>query len=162
MIEGWYYLHVNGSLIYKREWDGGTAADIRESDFAVMLWPFDHTDWAGAWRIVVEGLALGANPERVRELAEKWGCNDADAQEYAAYLGLVLKLDGDQWCAHRSDFVDLQNSPAGFGKTCLEAMAELAKELKLPPSKIGWASTFQDLVKVKPQAPAAGEAVSPS
>jgi hypothetical protein len=33
MIEGWYYLHTNGDLIYKREL-GETAADIRESSFA--------------------------------------------------------------------------------------------------------------------------------
>jgi len=39
MIEGYYYLHMNGDLIYKRE-TGDTAADIRESDFAVAMWPF--------------------------------------------------------------------------------------------------------------------------
>ena len=36
MEQGWYYLHTNGDLIYKREL-GGTAADIRESDFAKQL-----------------------------------------------------------------------------------------------------------------------------
>ena len=46
-IEGWYYLHENGDMIYKREL-GGTDADIRESSFAKMLWPFDPDDRAGA------------------------------------------------------------------------------------------------------------------
>jgi hypothetical protein len=49
-LQGWYYLHTNGSLIYKREL-GGTAADIRESDFARAMWPLDPADRAGAWRI---------------------------------------------------------------------------------------------------------------
>ena len=64
-IIGWYYLHTNGDLLYKRELEG-TAADIRESSFAKMLWPVDSEDRAGAWRIVVEALACGANPERVK------------------------------------------------------------------------------------------------
>ena len=65
-LEGWYYMHKNGDLIYKRDM-GGTAADIRESDFAKMLWPFDPTDRAGAWRILVESMACGVNKDRVIE-----------------------------------------------------------------------------------------------
>ena len=70
-LEGWYYLHTNGSLIYKREL-GETAADIRESDFARAMWPMDPTDRAGAWNVLVEALALGADAARVKELAAKW------------------------------------------------------------------------------------------
>ena len=66
-ISGWYYLHTNGELIYKRDLDG-TAADIRESDFARALWPMDPTDRESAWTILVEALALGANEERIAEL----------------------------------------------------------------------------------------------
>lgn len=47
MIEGWYYLHTNGQLIYKQEL-GETAADIRESSFAVMLWSFEE-DCQSRW-----------------------------------------------------------------------------------------------------------------
>lgn len=32
-LDGWYYMHKNGDLIYKRD-TAGMAADIRESDFA--------------------------------------------------------------------------------------------------------------------------------
>lgn len=39
-IEGWYYLHSNGALIYKPDHDG-TVADIRDSNFARGLWPMD-------------------------------------------------------------------------------------------------------------------------
>ncbi len=59
-MDGWYYLHTNGELIYKRDLDG-TAADIRESTFARALWPMEPSDREGAWRILIEGLAAGAN-----------------------------------------------------------------------------------------------------
>jgi hypothetical protein len=143
---GWYYQHKNGDLIYKREM-GDTAADLRETPFAVMLWPVDPEDRAGAWRICVEALACGAKPERVKELAEKWQCDDQDAKVYADYLGMKLTMDGDHWCATRGDFIDLQASPAGFGKTALEAFAELCKVLNFKPAKM-WGSTFADLVRV--------------
>jgi hypothetical protein len=145
MIEGWYYLHTNGDLIYKREM-GETVADIRDSSFARGLWPLDTSDRAGAWRILVEALAAGANLERIQMLADKWYCDDEDAVYYADYLGIRLYRDGDSWCATRGDFVNLQESDAGYGNTCLEAMAELCKELGYKPTKM-WGAEFKDLVK---------------
>ena len=144
-LEGWYYLHVNGDLIYKREL-GGTAADIRESDFARGLWPCDPSDRAGAWRILVEAKAAGANAKRIAELAAKWKCDDEDAPNYAQRLKIRLYRDGDQWCATRADFVNLQESESGFGATALDAFAELASDLDYKPSKM-WGATFADLVK---------------
>lgn len=141
---GWYYLHKNGQLIYKREL-GDTSADIRESPFAVMMWPFDPEDRAGAWHIVVEALACGANHERVKELAEKWHCDDEDAQTYAKYIGANISMDGNQWCATGKNFKNLQESEAGFGDTALEALSELCKELNFKPSKM-WGITFAELV----------------
>jgi hypothetical protein len=38
-------------------------------------------------------------------------------------------MDGNAWCAVQSDFVNLQESPAGFGATPEEARAALAKEI---------------------------------
>lgn len=143
-IEGWYYLHENGSLIYKREL-GGTAADIRESDMARGLWPFDPGDREGAWRICVEGLAGGATPERIKELATLWKCDDEDADSYAGRVGCNLYMDGNAWCATDMHFMDLQSSPAGFGGTKLEAMAALAKDMGFKPSKM-WGATFADLL----------------
>lgn len=144
---GWYYLHENGLLIYKREL-GGTAADIRESTFARAMWPLDPEDRAGAWRIVVEGLAAGANKERVEELATLWHCNDADADNYAGHLGISIERDGNAWMAVPPWFENLQESPAGFGDTKLEAMAALCKEIGYLPSKM-WGATFADLLKPK-------------
>jgi len=144
-IEGWYYLHTNGALIYKPDHDG-TVADIRESDFARGLWPMDPTDRAGAWRILVEAGAAGADMQRIKELAAKWHCNDDDAQHYAKHIDANLFMDGDQWCATTSWFQNLQEDAAGFGPTCLEALIGLAKELDYKPSKM-WGATFKDLME---------------
>lgn len=143
-LVGWYYLHINGDLIYKPE-SGYTAADIRESDFARMLWPMDPSDRAGAWRTLIEALACGANKPRIDELAANWGCNDAGAIVYAERIGAKLKRDGNSWCATRSDFTNLQECPAGYGDTALEALSELCKTLGFRPAKM-WGNTFADLV----------------
>lgn len=146
-IIGWYYLHENGDLIYKRDLEG-TAADIRESDLARGLWPLDPNEREGAWNIVVEALAAGANAERVKDLAAKWNCTDQDASAYADRVGALLSIDGNAWMATRRDFQDLQQSPAGFGDSALEAMAALAKELGYKPSKM-WGANFRELLKVE-------------
>jgi len=145
-IEGWYYLHENGALIYKPDHDG-VAADIRESDFARCMWPMDPSDRMGAWNILIEGLALGANAARVAELAAKWGCDDDDADVYADRVGITIARDGNMWGATGPGFANLAESPSGFGATKLEAMAELAKDMKLPAGKM-WRTTFADLLKV--------------
>lgn len=44
--------------------------------------------------------------------------------------GISLYLDGDQWCAVRSGFMNLQESPAGFGRTQKIAVKELFKDEK--------------------------------
>jgi hypothetical protein len=142
---GWYYLHENGSLIYKPGDDA--CADIRDSDFAKGLWPMDPSDRAGAWRIVIEAGAAGANPERVAELAKQWGCTDTDAGHYAEYAGARLFMDGNAWCATKNDFTNLHESPAGFGDTARDALTALAKELGCRPSKM-WGPTFDRLLSV--------------
>jgi len=145
-LDGWYYLHTNGDLIFKRDF-GETAADIRESPFARGLWPVNVGDREGAWNILVEALAGGARPDRITELAAKWGCNDTDAQVYAERVGCQLQRDGSAWHASRKDFIDLQASPNGFGATALEAMAALAKELGYQPAKM-WGQSFKQLLAV--------------
>ena len=142
-IIGWYYLHENNSLIYKKEL-GDTAADIRESDLAVSMWPCDPSDREMAWSCLVEALSLGATKKRIDELAELWKCSDSDAANYAERLRLNLFMDGNACCATKSDFTNLQESPAGFGDTFLEAMAELCKELGYKGGKM-WNATFKDL-----------------
>jgi hypothetical protein len=143
-IAGYYYLHTNGQLIFKP----GTecAADIRESDFARMLWPCDPADRLGAWRILIESLSLGANEDRINELASKWACDDTDADEFASRAGIRLFMDGNAWCATATDFENLQESPAGFGMSKLQAMAELAKAMGFKAQKM-WGTTFPEMLQ---------------
>lgn len=82
-----------------------------------------------------EALACVVNKNRVMELTKKWGCDDVDAKMYAEYIGANIQMDGNSWRATRKDFVNLQKSPAGFGATALEALAELYKELKFKPEE---------------------------
>lgn len=128
MADGYYYLHENGSLLYKRDL-GDTAADLAESPFVKRFWGMDTLNRADAWTVLVEALALGVDKARVEELAAWWGCDDTDAEEYAARLGLTFDIDGDAWCVAPPWFVNLAESPAGFGDTKLIALAELAVSL---------------------------------
>lgn len=40
-------------------------------------------------------------------------------------LEITIKKDGAAWCAHRSNFTNLQESLAGFGDTPEDALADL-------------------------------------
>lgn len=77
-MDGYYYLHTNGDLIYKPA--SYTAEDFN-SDFVTKYWPMDKTDRVSAWVIILEALALGARIERVRELANKWELTYEDSIE---------------------------------------------------------------------------------
>ena len=144
MIQGWYYLHVNKDLIYKNNPDA--IADIRDSDLCHTAWAWDGQR-STAWQILVEAYCLGAKKERIEELAEKWGCTNNDAENYANYLGIKLGVDGNQCFAARVDFEDIQVSPMGWGDNYLESMSELAKELGYKGGTM-WNRTFSDLVSL--------------
>ena len=134
-------------MIFKREDDSGVVGDLRDSPFVKHIWPLDPEDRSDAWNIVVEGLALGADPARVKELADKWQCDDEDADIYADFVGCVLRRDGNMWHATRRDFENIQESKNGFGATKLEAMAELAKDLGLTCGKM-WPQSFAKFLQL--------------
>jgi hypothetical protein len=67
IVDGYYYLHTNGDLIYKR------FEPEADSPFVKHFWPFDHTNRMDAWIIVLEATALGANMDRIKELKIHWG-----------------------------------------------------------------------------------------
>jgi hypothetical protein len=145
-IAGYYYLHSNGDLIWKRNLDDGQVADFRESSFVIQFWPLDPQDRETCWRILVEASALGAKEHRLNELADKWGCDDADAQVYAHRIGVDLKRDGNAWCAMQMGATNIQEFAAGFSEqSALRAMAELCKELGYRAQKM-WGPSFEQLV----------------
>jgi hypothetical protein len=122
-MDGWCYLHTNGDLIFKR-----TKPEIEYGGFVRRVWPLDVINRMTCWFIVVEAKAMGAREQRILELANKWGCTDEDAHEFTKRLKLLLERDGSSWCCKFQDFVNLQESPAGFGDTCIEAIANLIVE----------------------------------
>jgi hypothetical protein len=143
-IQGWFYLHVNGDLIYKNNPDAIT--DIRDSDLCRSAWGWDGQR-PTAWQILVEASSLGANPDRIVKLSKDWKCDDADAVNFANRIGVALGVDGSQKTATRIDFVNLQESPCGFGQTHLLAMADLCKQLGFTGGTLLWHGTFADLLK---------------
>lgn len=142
-IEGWYYLHENKEMIYKNNPDA--IIDIRDSDLCHSAWGWDGQRET-AWNILVEALSLGAKKERIEELAANWRCTDGDAEYYAAVIGVDLGMDGNQRYARGLNFINLQESPCGFGDSYLEAMADLCKQLGYKGGKM-WNASFKDLVK---------------
>lgn len=141
--QGYYYLHVNGDLIFKP----GVAyndSDFVESDFVKAYWFIDTTNREDAWTVLVEALALGAKKEHVMKLANQWECNDEDAMIYAERVNVHVDRDGDKWMVTFRNFINLQESMAGFGDTVLEAMADLARQTPInrsgPWSKFGFKS----------------------
>lgn len=145
--QGWYYLHkTSKDLIYKPSPDA--IADIRGNNLCQMVWAF-RDDRAAVWGMLVEALCIGASKKRIVELAAKWGINDEDAVNYAEYLGAEIGEDGNMKYARRADFINLQESPCGFGETYLEAFADLCKQLGYEYTKLLWHTPFEDLVRVK-------------
>ena len=45
-------------------------------------------------------------------------------------------MDGDQWCCVFGDFINLQESPAGFGNTQIEALEDLNKKFQAEKDKL--------------------------
>lgn len=148
MVEGYYYLHTNGDLIYKRMFDD-TYEDLMDSDFVVSFWPIDPSYRGDAWNLLIEALASGANKGRVMELANKWHCTNGDAERYSKAYEVNLLMDGEVYCATKKDFVNFQESDAGFGNSYLEALADLCKNLGYRPGK-GWGKmSFEKLLECK-------------
>lgn len=127
-MKHYYYLHTNGDLIHKSVAVVESDPSYFDSPFVKKVWTIETEDRGSLWILLIEALSLGANNDRIKELQTKWGITNEDAQEFVSRANLVLKMDGDAWCAHFSDFENLQESQAGFGGDCLEALADLARQ----------------------------------
>ena len=60
--------------------------------------------------------------EVVRLLKER---DESNRQLHKIQDNVLLSMDGDQWCATRKDFINLQESDAGFGDTMEDAIKDL-------------------------------------
>lgn len=146
-IEGYYYLHTNGDLIFKRDNDG-VLGDFRESDFVRAFWPVIIESRESAWDFLVEAASMGANKDRVNDLIKNWKFTDDDAKVYCSRINVNVDKDGNAWCVTKKDFVNPQESPCGYGDTIFEALVDLCKALGFQATKLNWHASFQDLCKV--------------
>jgi hypothetical protein len=122
---GYYYLHTDGALLFKRELPG-THADLMESSFVKAFWSVDPSDRECAWRIILDSLALAAREDRVFPLADKWGCNAVDAEVLLGRLGLKSIYDAPFWLVVERDFVDSNGMPFGTNVNILRAIVDFA------------------------------------
>lgn len=114
--EGFYYLHENGDLIWKR-----FEPEMEAGGFVKKVWVVSNNRET-AWKIVAEALAHGALKRRIADLVAKWGLTDEDGQIYAKRIGLPLKKDGDAWAVGPFDDKSIY-----CGKTVLDALAEFVR-----------------------------------
>ncbi len=127
---GYYYLHTNGDLIYKPATVMDSDPSYFDSPFVKKVWPLNLENRLEAYDLLIEAEAMGAKIKRIQELKLKWKITEEDTQIYADTADLLLSMDGDQWFARFPDFVNVQESPAGFGNTRWNALVELCKEVK--------------------------------
>ena len=131
----WYYLHANGELIHKRR----EVEPDAPAGFVLAVWAIDPGRRETAWRLLTESLALGASIAQITALAAQWGCDDADALEYAARFGIALaRADAPPqrtvwWLASSLAVVDGDGGiPVGRGATCLSAISDLVRQTGVP------------------------------
>lgn len=123
--QGWYYLHENGDLIFKRY-----EPEIEAGGFVKRVWALDVSDRAGAWRILLEAAANGAMLSRLIELARKWDVTPQDLPNYMGHAGVeevnaerkrgMVRLASEVWRVDLEALFDaIQATPKG-GKPDVE------------------------------------------
>lgn len=122
-MTGWYYLHTNGDLIFKR-WE----PEVEPGGFVRKVWPVNTGYRADAWTVAIEALALGARRDRIDGLVKAWGLTNVDGRVYADRAGFTLDYDEDssRWRAYNRD-IHTGPDRVGSGATVLESLADLAR-----------------------------------
>lgn len=118
----YYYLHENGELIHKSK--HADPADFEESTFVKKWWVIDLDNRFDGYNLIIVATLLGALKRSVAAMVQKWEMNDQDCAVYCDRAGLVYFMEGSTWCVRGRDFVNLQESAAGFGPSMLDAVIE--------------------------------------
>ncbi len=113
--QGFYYLHKDGSLIFKPAAVAQSIYDSYfDSSFVKKVGELDLSDRLCAWRIVLEGFFYGAKEDRLIELAERWKLTFEDSIEllkrtqpkditegmkggFPSFVAHVLKVTPDEY-----------------------------------------------------------------
>ena len=113
---GYYYLHTNGNLIYKSSFVVESDPEYFSSPFVKKYWKIKFSDRKDAWTLIIEALALGANINKIKELADKWHLDFNDSVEFvsrikpnplltkgmALFIKNVLNMDVDEYWENKA------------------------------------------------------------
>lgn len=113
----YYYLHTNGDFIGRNPIV--VTDDYFDSPFCKKFWKVDLQDRGQCWEMVLEALALGARPERMKELARKWRLDFKDSTEMLArtiptdlqrkgldiFIEKILEMDIDEYWKKSEDHI---------------------------------------------------------
>ncbi len=104
------WTHGDPAWAFGSRWDGGPKNVFLGPCPACGRRTFDY---GGGWRCVGECVNSAANPAPSVGPAPDW------------WADVRVMMDGSAWCAVRDDFVNLQESKAGFGASPQEAVDAL-------------------------------------
>jgi len=76
-------------------------------------------DYGGGWACISPNCPSGIENKGQHETPPWWNCH------------INVYRDGDAWCAVGPGFMNLQESPAGFGRSPGEAVSVLCKNIDL-------------------------------
>lgn len=131
---GWYYLHVNGELIYKpysSVYD--PRIDFEESSFVLCYWLINLSDREDAYNLLVRAKMLGAKKDRIEELVSKWNIDDDDTKVYCEKYGIKWARSGEQFIASAGPPIGDDGPVRGVGITLFKAVCDFyAKAVNLP------------------------------
>jgi len=96
--------------------------------------------------VVIESLAMGVSMAHVMEVLEDNHIDADDCVNYINYLGAKLSKDGNEWCVTRGDFINLQESPSGFGNTPMDALTNLLNNSGFKHRHV-WGDDINSLIK---------------
>lgn len=134
-LDGYYYLHVNEDLIYKRYLDEGQVTDFESSSFVRAYWLLDTHDRGCAWIIAIEAAALGARFDKVEHLREHWKLTNEDGRKFCEVSGIELRVEHPVATVspvsisqkmYRVGFPDKKQY--AYGSDVFSALVELAKQ----------------------------------
>ena len=74
--------------------------------------------------------------------------NKPDTRNFVPPSAVCFFREGDSWGCVAEDFVDLHNSPAGFGDTMLAALVDVRKSVKKERPAHPATKTFNEAIRV--------------
>jgi hypothetical protein len=138
-ISSWYALLKDGDLVHAIPAEDQTVAGVHDKlvqDARVAhIWPVDTGNRLLAWTTLVEAGAMGANKDRIFQLAALWECTNTDAKVYATRVGCVLFEEMGYYYATVKEFKDTATMSLNGKPSALEALISLARGLGLVPAK---------------------------